>query len=106
MLIDHTETTIGPLFRSVNRHGHIANRRLSAQTVALTVKKHAARIGLNPKEVAGHSLRRGFATQTAANGAPDRTITRTTGHTNPNGLRPYIEDAELFTDPPSDYLGL
>ena len=104
--IDHAAITNGPIFRPVTRHGHTQDRRLTAQSVALVVKKHAARIGLDPKTVAGHSLRRGFATQTAANGAPDRTITRTTGHTNPAGLRPYIEDAQIFTDPPSKYLGL
>ncbi len=70
------------------------------------VKRHTARLGHNPDDYAGHSLRRGFSTQASRNGAPERIISRTTGHTTTKGLQPYIEDAELFTDPPSSYLGL
>ncbi|MGB5756329.1 MAG: tyrosine-type recombinase/integrase, partial [Acidimicrobiales bacterium] len=76
------------------------------RAVALVIKKHAQRIGRDPAEFAGHSLRRGFSTEASRNGAPERTIAATTGHTSAKGLRPYIEDAETFTDPPSRYLGL
>ena len=37
---------------------------------------------------------------------PERTITRTTGHTSVETLKSYIDDAELFTDPASSYLDL
>jgi hypothetical protein len=40
------------------------------------------------------------------NGASERTIMRTTGHTSTQTVRGYIDDAELFTDPASSYLGL
>ena len=96
----------GPLFRSVNRHGTLSPTALSDRAVANIVKKHAARIGRDPNDFAGHSLRRGFSTEASRNGAPERTIASTTGHSSTKGLRPYIEDAETFTDPPSRYLGL
>jgi integrase len=54
----------------------------------------------------GHSLRRGMATTAARNGAAERTIMRTTGHTATETLRGYITDAEILTDPASGYLGL
>ena len=96
----------GPVFRAVNRGGNISPNRLSGKAVALIIKKHAARIGKDPADFAGHSLRRGFATEAARQGASERTIAHTTQHTSTKGLSPYIEDAEVFTDPPSRYLGL
>lgn len=52
----------GPLFRSVNRHGQLQPDRLSAQSVALIVKRCAKAVGLDPANYAGHSLRAGLAT--------------------------------------------
>lgn len=104
--IDEAEIADGPVFRSVNRHGTLAERRLSPQSVAGVIKKHVTRLGHNADDYAGHSLRRGFSTEASRNGATERAIARTTHHTSTKGLQPYIEDAELFTDPPSRYLGL
>lgn len=104
--IDEAGIYDGPVFRAINRHGTLSPTALSGRGVALVVKKHAERIGRDPADFAGHSLRRGFSTEASRNGAPERTIASTTGHTSTKGLRPYIEDAETFTDPPSRYLGL
>ncbi|RYY16664.1 MAG: hypothetical protein EON55_03905 [Alphaproteobacteria bacterium] len=49
----------GPLFRSIDRHGTVG-AALSAQSVALIVKQHADRAGLDPRELAGHSLSAGI----------------------------------------------
>jgi site-specific recombinase XerD len=46
----------GPLFRSI-RKGSKVGARLTDQSVADIVKKHAARVGLDPALFAGHSLR-------------------------------------------------
>ena len=46
-----------------------------AQAVALVLKRHALRAGLDPAEVAGHSLRAGLATSAAAAGVPERVRT-------------------------------
>ncbi len=104
--IETAGVTDGPVFRSVDRHGRIGPRALSAKAVADVIKKHVTQLGYDPDQFAGHSLRRGFTTQAARNGAPDRTIARTTHHTNARSLKPYLEDPEPFTDPPSRYLGL
>ena len=58
----------GPLLWSVNRHGTIGVA-LSAQSVALIIKHHANKAGLDPREFAGHSLRAGFLTSAAEAGA-------------------------------------
>jgi site-specific recombinase XerD len=104
--LDATGIDDGPIFRAVNRHGHLSPTGLSDRAVANIIKKHAERIGRDPADFAGHSTRRGFSTEASRNGAPERTIISTTGHTTTKGLRPYIEDAETFTDPASRYLGL
>ncbi len=104
--IDEASIDAGAVFRAVDRHGNIAEPALSDRAVANIIKRHAQRLGHDADDYAGHSLRRGFSTQASRNGAAERTISRTTGHTTTKGLQPYIEDAELFTDPPSNYLGL
>lgn len=96
----------GPWLRGVDRHGNISPARLSAQAIGMVVKRHMARLGYDTREFAGHSLRRGMATTAARNGAAERTIMRTTGHTATDTLRSYITEAEEFTDPASGYLGL
>jgi len=73
-------------------------RRCFARTALLARQHHG--------DFAGHSLRRGHATTAARNGASERTIMRTTGHTSTQTVRGYIEDGELFSDPASKYLGL
>src|SRR5690606_4872081 len=47
----------GTLFRPVDRHGRMADRRLSDKAVALVVKRCAERAGFDPAVFAGHSLR-------------------------------------------------
>jgi site-specific recombinase XerD len=42
---------------------------MTDQLVALVVKAHAARVGLDPAQFSGHSLRAGFLTSAAKRGA-------------------------------------
>ena len=97
--------TTGQVFRRIDRHDRLLGP-LSPQGVALVVKRHMGRLGHTAGDFAGHSLRRGHATTAARNGASERTIMRTTGHTSTQTVRGYIEDGELFSDPASKYLGL
>lgn len=71
--IERAEITVGPLFRSVDRHGHIG-QRLDGRDVARIVKKSAARAGIDASSISGHSLRAGLATAAALAGKADRTI--------------------------------
>jgi hypothetical protein len=64
--------TAGPLFRSINRHGHVRAGRLSGIDVSREVKKFAKRAGLDPTKYGGHSLRAGHATSAAIAGASER----------------------------------
>jgi integrase len=98
--------TEGSAFRSVDRHGHIGATRLTGQAVALVLKRHATRAGLDPGEVAGHSLRAGLATSAAAAGVPERVIAEQTGHKGTAMLRRYIREGSLFRENAASAVGL
>jgi integrase len=98
--------TEGAAFRPVDRHGHIAPTRLSSHAVALVLKRRAARAGLDPDEVSGHSLRAGLATSAAAAGVPERVIAEQTGHKGTVMLRRYIRQGSLFRENAASAVGL
>lgn len=88
--------TSGPLFRSVNRWGHIQASRLSDYSVALVVKKVAESAGLDPANYAGHSLRAGLATSAAAAGADALAIMQQTRHRSVEMVNGYVREGNLF----------
>lgn len=90
--------TSGPLFQSMKRGGHVQGRPLHHSDIPRIVKHYASRIGLNPKEVAGHSLRAGFVTSAAVHRARLDKIMAVTRHTNPATVMQYIRDADSFSD--------
>jgi integrase len=104
--MEQAAVTLGPLFRSINRHGQVQPGRLSGIDVARVVKKLAERAGLDPAKFAGHSLRAGHATSAAIAGAPERSIMNQTGHRSVQMVRRYIRDASLFRENSAGKLGL
>ena len=96
----------GPVFRSINRHGHVQAGRLSSIDVARVVKKLAQRAGLDATKYAGHSLRAGHATSAAIAGASERSIMNQTGHRSVQMVRRYIRDGSLFRENSAGKLGL
>lgn len=104
--IDASAITNGPLFRVVDRHGHIRGRSPSPADVARIVKKLALRVGLDPTKYAGHSLRAGHATSAAIAGASERSIMNQTGHRSVQMVRRYIREGSLFRENSAGKLGL
>lgn len=96
----------GPLFRAVSRHGAVGGEALSGRAVSLVVKRSVASIGLDPSPYSAHSLRAGFATTAAANGASERAIAAQTGHRSMVVLRRYIRHGTVFTENAATDLGL
>ena len=97
----------GPLFRSVNKGGAIQQKgRMHPSSVALIVKRAAEAAHLDPALYAGHSLRSGFATTAAHNGASESAIMRQTGHRSVQVVRGYIRSGDLFREPAAAKLGL
>jgi site-specific recombinase XerD len=96
----------GPLFRGVNRHGQVLGKRLSAEAVAIVVKRYISWLGYDVEDFAGHSLRAGLATAAAAAGKSERAIMQQTGHRSLTTVRRYIRDGNLFRDNAAEGLGL
>lgn len=96
----------GPLFRSVDRHGNVSDHGLSGQSVSLILRRAAERAGLSSSGLSGHSLRAGFATTAAANGASEASIARQTGHRSMDILRRYVRHGTVFTDNAVTKVGL
>lgn len=86
----------GPIFRPVDRHGHVHTERLSGEAVSLVIKERVAAAGIDPSGFSGHSLRAGFATSAAQAGVSTIKIRAQTGHASDAMLSRYIRDGQLF----------
>ena len=98
--------TTGALFREVDRHDRIGKSSLHSDSVGAILKRAVARAGFDPRHFGGHSLRAGFATQAARNGATAFDIMRQTGHRSIATVSRYVRDAQIFRDAPAAKLGL
>lgn len=87
------------LFRIID-HGKITGR-LSGDGVAQIVKRAAARVGIDPAKVAGHSLRSGFCTSAARGGADLSFIMQQSGHKNADVARRYVQQGQILQNPAS-----
>jgi integrase len=90
----------GPLFRRVRRGGHVTEDAISPRTIAAVVKKYAALAGFDPDDFAGHSLRSGFATLAAANGATLSRLMDQTRHRSVETVRALapVSDRQEFPE--------
>ena len=100
------QITAGPIFRRVDRHGHLGTRPLCSASVAEIIKRAATQAGLAPDGLSGHSLRAGLATAAAANGATESVIMAQTGHRSTAMVRRYIRQANLFRQNAASIAGL
>ena len=97
-----------PVFRSVNRHGHIMPERLTDRSIARIVKERcwdAARArGLSEaaaqalvERLSGHSLRSGYATSAAAADVAIDRIQRHTRHRSTSMVLRYVRTADRWS---------
>ena len=87
----------GPIFRPVNKGGHVLPDRLTEQSVALVVKHRAAAAKLDPKLFSGHSLRAGFVTSALEDGADVMKVMDVTRHRSVETLKKYDRRAKAFS---------
>lgn len=95
---EKTRLSDGPLFRPITKSGDVGSLRLSGEAVASTVKKWVEKIGLDPKEYSGHSLRAGFVTSAVQAGVSEFAIRRQTGHASLATMERYVRIANVFED--------
>ncbi len=90
--------TNGPLFQTMKRGSRLQGKPMDPGDIARIVKNHAEMVGLDPKDIAGHSLRAGFVTSAAVHHARLDKIMAVTRHTNPASVMGYIRDSDVFSD--------
>lgn len=107
----------GPLFRRIDRHGNLGRAphgrgdpqgRLTGHGIALIIRRAAQRAGLDHADMfTGHSLRRGFATETYRAGASMLWIAAQGGWSpGSKALHGYIDDVNSWQDNPLAQVGL
>jgi integrase len=88
--LELAEITEGPVFRAVSRSDRVLPGALSPQSVALIVKRAAARIGANADDFSGHSLRAGFCTEGSMAGLANWQLRAVSRHANDVHLAAYV----------------
>ncbi len=88
----------GFVFQTLLRGGVASRRPLDPGDVARIVKRHTRRIGLDPREYSGHSLRAGFVTSAAVHHARIDKIMEVTRHRSAETVLKYMRDEEAFLD--------
>jgi integrase len=85
------------LFRTV-RAEKVSKARISLRTVSRMIKRHCAAVGLDPALFASHSLRSGFITSAATEGAPIAAIALHAGHKKFDTTMGYVQTTNAFRD--------
>ena len=96
--LDASGITQGYIFQTMRRGGSLRGLPMHPTDIPRIVKHYAKLIGLDPREISGHSLRAGFVTSAAANHARLDKIMQITRHSNPTTVMKYMRDADSFTD--------
>ncbi|WP_380784288.1 site-specific integrase [Sphingomonas sp. R86520] len=91
----HTE---GAVFRRLSRLDALTPAAMSDRAVARLVQHYAAAAGYDPSQFAGHSLRAGFLTEGASQGATIFKLQEVSRHKSVQILADYVRNAELFKD--------
>lgn len=88
----------GPVFRSIDRWGHIAEIGLHEDSLIPIFRSILRNAGVASAELySGHSLRRGFANWATANGWDLKTLMEYVGWKNVHSAMRYIDASEGFT---------
>ena len=96
--LDASGITKGHLFQTMKRGGKLQGLPMHHSDIPRLVKYYAGLIGLDSKEVSGHSLRAGFVTSAVVHHARLDKIMEITRHSNPQTVMRYIRDADCFRD--------
>jgi integrase len=106
--LEAAQITEGPLLRRIlvrrlDGRGKpvielVGTEPLTGHTVAAVVKRHCARVGLDPMEFSRHSLRAGYVTSAVETNAPIMKIAEQTRHRSLDMLRVYSRRVDLFRE--------
>jgi hypothetical protein len=88
----------GPVFWAVALGGRVSDVALVDDSAARIVKRYAARVGLDPADYSGHSLRAGFLTSAAESGGSVFKLAAVSRHKSLDTLRGYVRRVDLFKE--------
>lgn len=88
----------GALFRRLSRRDVLTDTAMSDRAIARLVQACAGAAGYDPAAFGGHSLRAGFITEGAAQGATIFKLQEVSRHKSVQVLSDYVRNAELFKD--------
>ncbi len=88
----------GLLFRRLTRSDELTDDGMSDRAVARLVQAAARKVGLDERQFAGHSLRAGFLTESAAQGATIFKMQEVSRHKTVQILSEYVRSADRFKD--------
>ena len=95
--IDAAGLTEGPLFRGVDRWGHVADEALHPNSLIPLLRRLLTCAGLpDADEYSGHSLRRGFAGWANANGWDVKALMEYVGWRDVHSAMRYIDGGDPF----------
>lgn len=87
----------GPVFRGINRWGHLAETGLASNSISPLLRHMIEQAGLHHKNVSSHSLRRGFANWANANGWDTKTLMEYVGWKDVQSAMRYVDAADPFS---------
>ena len=99
----------GPIFRAINKGGAIGEKPMTAQSVALIVKRLAGAAEVpDPGEFSAHSLRSGMITTAIVNGCSAFEIMEVSRHKSEAVFRGYVQRAKVaaYSNQTTTRLGL
>jgi integrase len=86
----------GPVFRGIDRWGHVSTEGLNPNSVSRLLRMAFARNGLDGESLSGHSLRRGFATWASRNDWGTKALMEYVGWRDVQSAMRYIDAAAPF----------
>ncbi|WP_299948186.1 site-specific integrase [uncultured Microbulbifer sp.] len=90
--------TEGPVFRGINRWGHLAEKALTANNLSALLRRIFVEAGLEQQaNITSHSLRRGFANWANANGWEAKALMEYVGWKDIHSAMRYIEAPDPFS---------
>ncbi|WP_325437419.1 site-specific integrase [Pseudomonas nitroreducens] len=97
---DEIGETEGPVFRGIDRWGHLAAQGLHPHSVIPLLRSILKGAGLPAELYSSHSLRRGFATWAARNGWDQKSLMSYVGWRDSKSALRYIEASGFFPGAP------
>ncbi len=93
--IEFSQIQTGPVFRSIDRWGHIGRSALDAQSVNAIVKCRCIAAGLDPILYSAHGLRSGYMTQAAREGVALPEAMQQSHHRSVQQAARYYNESEI-----------